>query len=517
MSVRVAIAGLAVALLVAAIVVGFLMTKEHVARVAGVSSRPGSGSEDARAAMQQDFALPEVAVSELPYGAPPFAFVVQVTPPGGVSRTEVLEPAASGRALMAPVAPGTELAVSVVAGGRRYGCAWEETVGTASGRAPARGGRFYVVVPVQKPAGPVTPLRLMIADLDDWPVVGACVSDDARTWSVTTTEGGYCNAGTAAARIHVEPPPNRPDLAVLDRGMARWEYVAIARFERRNTSDVKLPPATDASLPADFAEIDLQPADGRPFMRRVAVPANRVLPAVPLGSYDVRWLAEGAWRRATLEVTAAASRFLPSEAIARPTRVELPGTWQGFRPTIEAALILLERSRCSCGLPRSILESGGFELTGGRGYTSRFMVADVDDDGTAVFEGVAPGDYEILSRADPYAVSFCVRVDGRSDVQRLDCAPRLRAAQIAGRIEGPSGARYHVQMRGLGREFDISRAVVCPGDYEFEDLAEGLYSVRAVSSSAFGFSRPEDDSGITPWRNVVVEPGGRVTVDFHVE
>jgi hypothetical protein len=517
MNVRAAIAGLAVVLLVAAIAVGWFATREHVARVAGVSSRPGSGREDARAAAQQDFALPEVAVSELPYGAPPFAFVVLVTPEGGASRTDVLEPAASGRALLPPVAPGTELAVSVVAGGSRYGCAWEETIGAAGARAPARGGRFYVVVPVRKPAGPVTPRRLYVADSDGWPLAGARVTDDARTWSVTTTEGGYCNAGTAAARIHVEPPPDRPDLAAVDRNVTRWEYVASASFEKCITSDVKLPPATDTSLPADFAQIDLRPADGRPFMRRVAVPVDRVLPAVPLGNYAVRWYAEGAWRQATLEVTAAASRFLPSPVIARPTRVELPGSWQGFTPSLEAVLVLLERSRCSCLLPRSILESGNFELTGGRGYTSRFVVADVEDDGTAVFEGVAPGDYEIVSRSDPYAVSFCVRVDGTSDVLRVDCAPRLRAAQIAGRIEGPSGASWYVQMRGLGREFDVSRSVKCPGDYEFGDLAEGLYSVRAVSSTAFGFSRPGDDSGITPWRNVVVEAGGRVTVDFHVE
>jgi hypothetical protein len=517
LKVRAAIAGLAVVLLVAAIAVGWFATREHVASVAGVSSRPGSLRDDARAAAQQDFALPEVAVSELPYGAPPFAFVVQVTPPGGALRTEVLEPAASGRALLPPVAPGTELAVSVVAGGSRYGCAWEETIGAASARAPARGGRFYVVVPVRKPAGPDTPRRLFVADSDGWPLAGARVTDDARAWSVTTTEGGYCNAGTAAARIHVEPPPDRPDLSAVDRKVARWEHVASISLGERITSDAKLPAATDASVPPGLARIDLQPADGRPFMRYVTVPADRVLPAVPLGNHAVRWYAEGAWRQATLEVTAAASRFLPSPVIARPTRIELPGTWQGFRPSLEAALVLLERSRSSCLLPRSILESGGFELTGGRGYTSRFVVADVEDDGTAVFEGVAPGDYEIVSRSDPYAVSFCVRVDGTSDVLRIEAVPRLRAAQIAGRIDGPSGARYHVEMRGLGREFDVSRPVTCPGDYEFGDLAEGLYSVRAVSSTAFGFSRPGDDSGITPWRNVVVEPGGRVTVDFHVE
>jgi hypothetical protein len=517
MSVRRTIAALAAALLVAAVVAGWYVARDHGASVSAVSSRAGPGGATGSAAGPQDFALPEVAVSELARDFPPFVFVVKVTPPGGAPATEILEPAASGRALLPPVEPGSELAVSVVAGGARYGFAWEETVGAGAARAPAQGGRFYVVVPVRIPSAPSGPPRLFVVDGDEWPIAGAHAADAGRTWSATTSEAGCCSAGTAAERIRVEPPPERPDLGTFEGGAGRWDFVARVGLSGSATGDVQLPPATDATAPADFAEVELRPSDGRPFLRRVGVPPSRVLTGLPLGTYSARWCAGGVWREATLEVAALASRFVPSAATERATRVEVPGTWQGYGAGPAAMLLLLERSRTACVLPRSILESGNYEMTNGRGYTSRSFVADVQGDGTAVFEGVAPGDYEIVSSADPFAVSRCVRIDGRGDVARIGCTPRLRAAQIVGRVDGPSGARYDVQVRGLGRFYDVSRSLKCPGDYEFADLAEGLYSVRAIAADAFRGRRARDDSGITPWRNVVVEPGGRVTVDFKVD
>ena len=516
MRVRDLIFAAAALLFIAALVVGVLAMRPHDPRVTRVSSQSRAAGVPVDGPGRQDFALTEVAVTELPPGFPPFVFVIEVTAPDGARATEVLEPAASGRVMLPPVPAGTDLAISVVAGGARYGYEWEETIGTASAKV-RECGRAFVLVAIRTPAPRESPLRLFVGDPDGWPVGGARVTDAAGAWSVTTSAAGYCRGVSAAPAIRVEPPADRPDLAAFEGSPGRWEYLAEVVLRKKPVADVALPPAGDPSVPPEQGDLSVIPNDGRPFLQRITITPDRVIRSFPLGSYTVRWCAEGFWRDAELVVAAEGSRLLPARPAVRAVRVEVPGTWQGFQPTPSAALLLLERSRLSCVLPRSIVESGGFELSEGRGYTSRFVVADVDEDGTAVFSDVAPGDYEIVSMFQPYVVSGCIRIDGQSDVISVACGPRLRAAQIVGRVEGRSGARYDVQIRGRGRSFDKSRPVKCPGDYEFGDLPGGLYSVRAVADDAFQGRHIDDYSGFTPWRNVILEPGGRVTVDFHVE
>ena len=510
------IVGAAAVLLIAAIVAGWRYLGPHDARIAAVSSRPRIDGAAAEGPGQQDFVLTEVAVTELPPGFSPFVFVADLKPPEGPAARELLEPAASGRAMLPPCPPGTELTVSVVVGGERYGFEREETIGTAS--ATLRdAGRAFVLVPIRMPEPRDRPLRVLVGDTDGWPLGGARVSDAAGAWTVTTSPAGYARVSSPSAAVHVEPPADRPDLAPLDGSPGEWDSLAEFVLPKRPEVEVRIPAATDASVPPDGAEVLVAPTDGRPFFRRATLLSGRRILSLPLGTYTVSWCAEGTWRRTTLEVSSSGSQLLSAPPGVRATRVEIPGTWQGFRPSPSAMLVLLERSRLSCVLPRSIVESGGFELTEGRGYTSRFAVADVDDDGTAVFQDVAPGDWEVLAMFQPYFVSGCIRVDGSTEVMRVACSPRLRAGQIVGRVEGRTGARFDVQLRGRGRSYDVSRSLKCPGEYEFGDLPGGLYSVRAVAGDAFQMRRADDWTGFSPWRNVVLEPGGRVTVDFHVE
>lgn len=489
------------------------LTRPRALNVRAVDVRTTRSTGAAVDPVPQDFALPEVAVSECDVSAVPGVFVVEVAPPGAAPHTTyVLEASDEGRALVPPVPNGSRLEVAVVAGGLRFGYPDEEQLGTATAVAPAHGGRFAVIVNAHLVARPRPRGRLFVVDSMRWPVAGATVSSPSSAWSATTSASGWCVLPPGTSSFDVAPPTERPDLAPIRRDAVDPERPGYVEL-RSVAADVTFPLPPLFAPPAG-AEVTLRCADGRPFIRRSTVSERRKIGSIPLGRYLADWTEDGVPKSGVLEVGSDGSSLVAADAGECRGVVELPGAWTSFEPAVGVGLALVERSRRSCLLPAPVADSMSFAMVDGRGFTSDFRAASIDD-GAAVFDDVPAGDWEVVSIAEPYAVSHCLSVARDAAGVRVECAPSPRASRLAGSVQGAdAGTAFVVEIRGHGGMFAPTRSVTCPGTFEFSDLNPGLYSVRAA------MDRSAAEAGrllTTPWRNVAVGPGESVSVEFSAE
>jgi hypothetical protein len=240
-----------------------------------------------------------------------------------------------------------------------------------------------------------------------------------------------------------------------------------------------------------------------------------VLHGVSPGEYDASWQSLGSRHYATLVV----SRDGGSLGVARSVPlsvVRVAGPLDSIARDLDSGSFLVERSARSCMVPRSIHDLAMFELTAGRGLTSSFHDGEADESGEVVFDAVAPGDYELVH---PGWEPQCIRVEQASGpgVKRVTSRPRSARGSIGGTVRsGSLTGSFDVEIRMLG-PFRARRSVSIGETFEFDGLAQGTYSVRAITPHIQRYAIRGQRVPASSWKNIHLAENQRCTLDFTVE
>ncbi len=468
-----------------------------------------------------EFAILEMGMGEVPVGSVALRFRVSVTEGNGPAVAYDIEPSETGLVQFGPLKAGAEVVVSVVAGGAICGFEGEETIGEARVRITGALGRQFVIVPVRTPSPTPRRHRIEVVDADEWAVEGARILSDGVTTELRTSVLGFVPFdSTWAPRIRVIPPPTRPDLVEEEVRVEPKDWMTLVTLDSLPARAIEIPELSSDFARASIDRIRLEPVDSRNWSREFRVHEARV-EHVRIGTYRATWDVAGMRRRGVLTVERERVHFEESGPPVPLRQVEIGGSWQAFAMVPMQFVVLAGRTVRSVLTPSRVLSSRDMETFDGLNFTTPGRFGGVEDDGRIVFPDMAPGAYEFAIIGRPRYASLCLVVPEteETEVVRRVAHPVAAAGvgDLYGTVAGQAHSKpYHVEVRAVG-QFEAMKPVKVGESYEFGELSPGVYAVRVVRSDAFEMLRSTGDCVRSTWRNVIVDAGLRVKLDFAVE